>query len=172
MKAWNWHRDDAGPASGPSIEIRVATFIPRRLQHSPTTLPSPINPPRFPKVAKKTRRLMGLLNEEDRRKVDRMKTIPRSENTEDTLSVTTIIRFCSGVSDGAMLAGLVLLCGLDDCSCRRALSYDVGFLAKRQPGGSSNIPKGLVEGYVGLRFIRRDTPCQDALLCRSLSGTL
>ena len=120
-------------------------------------------------MAKKTRRLIGLLKDEERRKVDRMKTMPSKENTEETLSVTTIILFCSGVSGGAMLTGLALLRGLDDCGSRRASSHE-GYQALRRLARELSIPKVVVEGYVGLRVIGHYIQRQDALLCRILSN--
>ncbi len=79
----------------------------------------PTNSPRFPKVAKKTRRLIGLLNEEERRKVAKMKTMPTREKTEETLSVMTIARFCWGVNGGGdMLNTINPMYGLKDfASC-------------------------------------------------------
>ncbi len=110
------------------------SFLDESEEHSPIVLIKPTDSPRFPKVAKNTRRLIGLLNEEDRRKVARIKTIPIREKTEDTLSVVTTIRFCSGVSGGGMLPKCNPLSGLEDRSCYQASGYfDV--LAKRQLGG-------------------------------------
>ena len=109
---------------GPSIEINVAMFIPKSVscdQHRRTQKP-PADIPRLPKVAKKTRRLMGLLKEDDSRKVARMKTMPMREKTDETLSATTITTFCSGVSDGDMMVEFNSANGPTSCRCRREIA--------------------------------------------------
>ncbi len=71
-----------------------------------------------------------MLKEEERRKVDRMKTIPIREKTEETLSVMDMVRIWSGVSGGVMLAEHDLLYGLEDGSSRPVSCY-LGVLAQR-----------------------------------------
>ena len=58
------------PANGPASEIKLAIFDPK-----------------LPKLAKKIRRLMGLLKEEEKRKVAMTKRIPTIEILELTRSV-------------------------------------------------------------------------------------
>lgn len=72
-KAWNWHSAELRPAAIPSCAIKAAMFMPRLL-----------------KEAKKKSRLMGLSNPLPRRKVDKMKRMPRRENTDVTLSAIMI----------------------------------------------------------------------------------
>lgn len=69
MKAWNWQSDEFSPAKIPEREIRVATFVAR-----------------LPKVAKNTRRLIGLRNILIETNVAMTKKHPRTESTEATRS--------------------------------------------------------------------------------------
>lgn len=63
-------------------------------------------------------------------KVERMKTIPIKENTEETLSVMDTIRIWSGVSGGVMLVEYDLLSGLEVGTSRPVSCY-LDFLARR-----------------------------------------
>ena len=85
-KAWNWHSDEFWPAETPSSAIKAAMFMPRLL-----------------KDAKKKRRLMGLSKPLPRRKVERMKRMPRRERMDVTLSVIIIALTWLGVAFTAMM---------------------------------------------------------------------
>ena len=87
-KAWNWQSDEFWPAEMPSSAIKAAMLIPRLL-----------------KDAKKKSRLMGLSKPLPRRKVDRMKKMPRREKMDVTLSVIIMAFTWLGVAFTAMMGG-------------------------------------------------------------------
>ena len=90
-KAWNWHKDEFWPAEMPSSAIKDAIFMPRLLND-----------------AKKKSRFMGLSKPLPRRKVDKMKRMPRRENMDVTLSVIIIALTWLGVAFTAMTGECVL----------------------------------------------------------------
>lgn len=90
-KAWNWHKEEFWPAEIPSCDIKAAIFIPRLL-----------------KEAKKKSRLMGLSKPLPRRKVDKMKMMPRRENIDVTLSAIMIALSWLAVACESMMGDCLL----------------------------------------------------------------
>ena len=91
--------------------------------------------PRLLKEAKKKRRLMGLSKPLPRRKVDKMKRMPRREKMEVTLSAIMIASSWLGVASTAMMGDCLLGQGDDLIASSRRKGWGGG--GSMQTAGSN-----------------------------------